>query len=72
MLYCEAVQTEMKILTFGNFSLSVCVTAGHINLEVEEYLLQHRAEVNAQDLGGQISLYNAASYRVRKGRKASK
>jgi len=33
-------------------------------LEVAEYLLQHGADVNAQDKGGLIPLHNAASYGV--------
>ncbi|NIG61562.1 tankyrase-2 isoform X4 [Pontoporia blainvillei] len=36
--------------------------AGYNNLEVAEYLLQHGADVNAQDKGGLIPLHNAASY----------
>ncbi len=43
----------------------LCVwLAGYNNLEVAEYLLQHGAEVNAQDKGGLIPLHNAASYGV--------
>lgn len=38
--------------------------AGYNNLEVAEYLLQHGADVNAQDKGGLIPLHNAASYGV--------
>lgn len=41
------------------------LTAGYNNLEVAEYLLQHGADVNAQDKGGLIPLHNAASYGVR-------
>lgn len=33
-------------------------------MEVAEYLLQHGADVNAQDKGGLIPLHNAASYGV--------
>lgn len=40
-------------------------TAGYNNLEVAEYLLEHGADVNAQDKGGLIPLHNAASYGVR-------
>ncbi|TRY99402.1 hypothetical protein DNTS_002014 [Danionella cerebrum] len=36
--------------------------AGYNNLEVAEYLLEHGADVNAQDKGGLIPLHNAASY----------
>lgn len=43
-----------------------CVLAGYNNLEVAEYLLEHGADVNAQDKGGLIPLHNAASYGVRK------
>lgn len=39
--------------------------AGYNNLEVAEYLLEHGADVNAQDKGGLIPLHNAASYGVR-------
>lgn len=39
-------------------------TAGYNNLEVAEYLLEHGADVNAQDKGGLIPLHNAASYGV--------
>lgn len=38
--------------------------AGYNNLEVAEYLLEHGADVNAQDKGGLIPLHNAASYGV--------
>lgn len=40
------------------------VAAGYNNLEVAEYLLEHGADVNAQDKGGLIPLHNAASYGV--------
>lgn len=40
--------------------------AGYNNLEVAEYLLEHGADVNAQDKGGLIPLHNAASYGVRR------
>lgn len=33
-------------------------------MEVAEYLLEHGADVNAQDKGGLIPLHNAASYGV--------
>lgn len=37
-------------------------SAGYNNLEVAEYLLEHGADVNAQDKGGLIPLHNASSY----------
>lgn len=37
-------------------------TAGYNNVEVAEYLLEHGADVNAQDKGGLIPLHNASSY----------
>lgn len=40
------------------------LSAGYNNLEVAEYLLEHGADVNAQDKGGLIPLHNAASYGV--------
>lgn len=36
-------------------------------MEVAEYLLEHGADVNAQDKGGLIPLHNAASYGVGTG-----
>ena len=36
--------------------------AGYNNVEVCEYLLEHGADVNAQDKGGLIPLHNASSY----------
>lgn len=44
--------------------MSHYLLAGYNNLEVAEYLLQHGADVNAQDKGGLIPLHNAASYGV--------
>ncbi|CAG0900598.1 unnamed protein product [Cyprideis torosa] len=38
------------------------LAAGYNNLEVAEYLLENGADVNAQDKGGLIHLYNASSY----------
>ncbi|CAB1322123.1 unnamed protein product [Coregonus sp. 'balchen'] len=38
------------------------INSGYNNLEVAEYLLEHGADVNAQDKGGLIPLHNAASY----------
>lgn len=43
------------------------IAAGYNNLEVAEYLLEHGADVNAQDKGGLIPLHNAASYGVSSG-----
>ena len=43
---------------------SSTLIAGYNNLEVAEYLLEHGADVNAQDKGGLIPLHNAASYGV--------
>ncbi|KAG1954633.1 poly [ADP-ribose] polymerase tankyrase-2-like isoform X1 [Pimephales promelas] len=48
--------------TQGRHSTPLHLAAGYNNLEVAEYLLQHGAEVNAQDKGGLIPLHNAASY----------
>lgn len=47
-----------------DFFSSAFSTAGYNNLEVAEYLLEHGADVNAQDKGGLIPLHNAASYGV--------
>ncbi|KAG8435238.1 hypothetical protein GDO86_013259 [Hymenochirus boettgeri] len=48
--------------THGRHSTPLHLAAGYNNLEVAEYLLQHGADVNAQDKGGLIPLHNAASY----------
>ncbi|MEE6485606.1 hypothetical protein FKM82_014347 [Ascaphus truei] len=48
--------------TQGRHSTPLHLAAGYNNLEVVEYLLQHGADVNAQDKGGLIPLHNAASY----------
>lgn len=50
---------HVKTCIFSCFS-----SAGYNNLEVAEYLLEHGADVNAQDKGGLIPLHNAASYGV--------
>ncbi|XP_048406773.1 poly [ADP-ribose] polymerase tankyrase-2-like isoform X3 [Stegostoma tigrinum] len=46
----------------GRHSTPLHLAAGYNSLEVAEYLLQHGADVNAQDKGGLIPLHNAASY----------
>uniref|UniRef100_A0A4W6BNA1 Poly [ADP-ribose] polymerase n=1 Tax=Lates calcarifer TaxID=8187 RepID=A0A4W6BNA1_LATCA len=48
--------------TQGRNSTPLHLAAGYNNLEVAEYLLEHGADVNAQDKGGLIPLHNAASY----------
>ncbi|XP_067908702.1 poly [ADP-ribose] polymerase tankyrase-2 isoform X4 [Heterodontus francisci] len=48
--------------TQGRHSTPLHLAAGYNNLEVAEYLLQHGADVNAEDKGGLIPLHNAASY----------
>ncbi|XP_067408936.1 poly [ADP-ribose] polymerase tankyrase-2 isoform X2 [Emydura macquarii macquarii] len=48
--------------TQGRHSTPLHLAAGYNNLEVAEYMLQHGADVNAQDKGGLIPLHNAASY----------
>lgn len=54
--------------SFVSRNVKICsvsfVAAGYNNLEVAEYLLEHGADVNAQDKGGLIPLHNAASYGV--------
>lgn len=52
-----------NVSVFCGFFLFPCI-AGYNNLEVAEYLLEHGADVNAQDKGGLIPLHNAASYGV--------
>lgn len=47
-----------------SFFFFLLLSAGYNNLEVAEYLLEHGADVNAQDKGGLIPLHNAASYGV--------
>ncbi|XP_062873525.1 tankyrase, TRF1-interacting ankyrin-related ADP-ribose polymerase b isoform X2 [Trichomycterus rosablanca] len=48
--------------TQGRNSTPLHLAAGYNNLEVAEFLLEHGADVNAQDKGGLIPLHNAASY----------
>ncbi|XP_063163484.1 poly [ADP-ribose] polymerase tankyrase-2 isoform X2 [Candoia aspera] len=48
--------------TQGRHSTPLHLAAGYNSLDVAEYLLQHGADVNAQDKGGLIPLHNAASY----------
>lgn len=38
--------------------------AGYNHLDVVEYLLENKANVNAKDKGGLVPLHNAASYGV--------
>jgi tankyrase len=47
---------------WGDLVFILCVSAGYNNVEVAEYLLEHGADVNAQDKGGLIPLHNASSY----------
>lgn len=53
-----------RFVLFFKVSHAFVCTAGYNNLEVAEYLLEHGADVNAQDKGGLIPLHNAASYGV--------
>ena len=46
----------------GRNSSPIHLAAGYNQLEVTELLLEHGADVNAQDKGGLIPLHNAASY----------
>ncbi|XP_045483729.1 poly [ADP-ribose] polymerase tankyrase [Harmonia axyridis] len=46
----------------GRNSTPLHLAAGYNNVEVAEYLLEHGADVNAQDKGGLIPLHNASSY----------
>ncbi|XP_077966089.1 poly [ADP-ribose] polymerase tankyrase-2-like [Styela clava] len=46
----------------GRNSTPLHLAAGYNNLEVVEYLIEHGADVNAQDKGGLIPLHNASSY----------
>ncbi|XP_075222552.1 tankyrase isoform X2 [Lycorma delicatula] len=48
--------------TQGRNSTPLHLAAGYNNLEVAEFLLEHGADVNAQDKGGLIPLHNASSY----------
>lgn len=57
--------TSLKLLNhICLFTFVSFIVAGYNNLEVAEYLLEHGADVNAQDKGGLIPLHNAASYGV--------
>lgn len=58
------MSTFVSILTHYVFASPPTPPAGYNNLEVAEYLLEHGADVNAQDKGGLIPLHNAASYGV--------
>ncbi|KAF8774082.1 Poly [ADP-ribose] polymerase tankyrase-1 like protein [Argiope bruennichi] len=46
----------------GRNSTPLHLAAGYNNLDVAEFLLEHGADVNAQDKGGLIPLHNASSY----------
>ncbi|KAH8295482.1 hypothetical protein KR018_012020 [Drosophila ironensis] len=46
----------------GRNSTPLHLAAGYNNYECAEYLLEHGADVNAQDKGGLIPLHNASSY----------
>lgn len=46
----------------GRNSTPLHLAAGYNNVEVAEFLLDHGADVNAQDKGGLIPLHNASSY----------
>lgn len=46
----------------GRNSTPLHLAAGYNNFEVVEYLIEHGADVNAQDKGGLIPLHNASSY----------
>ncbi|XP_062307267.1 tankyrase, TRF1-interacting ankyrin-related ADP-ribose polymerase b isoform X3 [Osmerus eperlanus] len=46
----------------GRHSTPLHFAAGYNRVAVAEYLLEHGADVNAQDKGGLIPLHNAASY----------
>ena len=58
---CRMFKKKCKLSCSDSCSFS---SAGYNNLEVAEYLLEHGADVNAQDKGGLIPLHNAASYGV--------
>lgn len=60
-----ATATSLKLINHICLFIFVSfILAGYNNLEVAEYLLEHGADVNAQDKGGLIPLHNAASYGV--------
>ncbi|XP_049821633.1 poly [ADP-ribose] polymerase tankyrase isoform X3 [Aethina tumida] len=46
----------------GRNSTPLHLAAGYNNVDVAEFLLEHGADVNAQDKGGLIPLHNASSY----------
>jgi tankyrase len=48
--------------SLGRNSTPLHLASGYNNLDVAEYLLEHGADVNAQDKGGLIPLHNASSY----------
>lgn len=63
-VYSHWTHIHLVYLCF-NDGINLFRSAGYNNLEVAEYLLEHGADVNAQDKGGLIPLHNAASYGVR-------
>ena len=48
----------------GRNSTPLHLAAGYNHVQVAEYLIQERADVNAKDKGGLIPLHNASSYGV--------
>lgn len=58
-IYISYFQEPQFICCIRGF---VLFAAGYNNLEVAEFLLDHGADVNAQDKGGLIPLHNASSY----------
>ena len=55
LLLLISLLLNLKIINF-------LYLAGYNNIEVAELLLEHGADVNAQDKGGLIPLHNASSY----------
>lgn len=59
-LHLAGMLLENTICEF--ITITIFCTAGYNNVEVAEFLLDHGADVNAQDKGGLIPLHNASSY----------